>query len=193
MYESLTLTQQTKRVQSRRSAKRNSIYKRLSYAREMIYSNSSHIRIKTLVSYIERTFLETQAFHEQFMILTPEENEQYDDMWIENIRIDIDICLGEVEEYMESRLIDPFSDGSSLHLDFCSNDGSDLIDFEAAACDITTPQMHDNVPDTREPFSPVPKDVSAHISNKVLFNQMMYLTLNFLQLFPMLTISIWIP
>ena len=52
------------------------------------------------------------------MDLILEESGDYDEMWIENIhiRIDIDICLSEVEEYLESRLLDPASNQNSWHL-----------------------------------------------------------------------------
>ena len=113
MLELLPLTQRTVRVNYRRQAKQKSIYKRLNHIRDIISSNGSRTKVQTLVNYIERTFTEAQTSHDQLMDLIPEESEQYDEMWIENIRIDIDICLSEVEEYLESRLLDPVSDQNS--------------------------------------------------------------------------------
>ena len=172
MYELLTLSQQTSRLQSRRIAKRKSIYKRLSHIRKIIASNGSRTKVKALVDYIERTFSETELFHDQLMTLISKDSKDHDDMWIESVRMDIDICLSEVREYIEFRSKDPPSDSesnaSSLHLT-CDDD---LIDLEPSNLNTPTsepcrfidsdidrplfesqPNLHKNHPQ----FPPTPK------------------------------------
>ena len=152
MLELLPLTQRTVRVNYRRQAKQKSIYKRLNHIRDIISSNGSRTKVQTLVNYIERTFTEAQTSHDQLMDLIPEESEQYDEMWIENIRIDIDICLSEVEEYLESRLLDPASDQNSWasSLNLTTDDDINL------ACSFHLASLRSNV----EKKSPDVQDIS---------------------------------
>ena len=119
--ELLPLTHQIRRVYSRRSAKGESFFKRLTYISQLIASNGSCTKITTLITYVERTFNETLTSHEQLMALLSEESDNYNDMWIENLRIDIDVYLSEVQEYFEIRLMDLASDSGCSDKPSCND------------------------------------------------------------------------
>ena len=129
-------------------AKYNSIIKRMDYVHQVKIINGSRKMLKALLIYVERTFRETEIFHEKLMALISEDSIDYDDTQIENLRIKIDICFSELEEYLESRLINPTSDtsstryenklgddegneeGTKIHLEVVSED---LIDLESVS------------------------------------------------------------
>ena len=140
--ELLPLTHQIRRVYSRRAAKRESIFKRLTYISQLIASNGSRTKITTLITYVERTFNETLTSHEQLMALLSEESDDYNDMWIENLRIDIDVYLSEVQEYFEIRLMDLASESGCNDKPDCDDVHHESINSDSLDKDIIT--THDN-------------------------------------------------
>ena len=140
--ELLPLTHQIRRVYSRRAAKRESIFKRLTYISQLIASNGSRTKITTLITYVERTFNETLTSHEQLMALISEESDDYNDMWIENLRIDIDVYLSEVQEYFEIRLMDLASESGCNDKPDCDDVHHESINSDSLDKDIIT--THDN-------------------------------------------------
>ena len=77
--ELLPLSQQIKRLYSRRMAKYNSIIKRMDYVHQVKIINGSRKMLKALLIYVERTFRETEIFHEKLMALISEDSVDYDD------------------------------------------------------------------------------------------------------------------
>ena len=143
--ELLPLTHQIRRVYSRRAAKRESIFKRLTYISQLIASNGSRTKIKTLISYVERTFNETLTSHEQLMALLSEESDDYNDMWIENLRIDIDVYLSEVQEYFEIRLMDLASESGCNDKPDCDDVHHESINSDSLDKDIMTTHENEDI------------------------------------------------
>ena len=114
MQQQLPLSLQIRRLHSRRNAKQNSIAKRIRYIIDIVDEHGSRTKLKSHTIHLERTFTETYIIHEELMPLLPEDSSEYADDLIEDLRLEIDLALSIVHEYLASRDGEPPSETSSI-------------------------------------------------------------------------------
>ena len=148
MQQFITHTVQTKRCRSRRLVKQSSIHKRLRHIFDLINNHGSRTKLQSHVTHLERTFKETYECHESLMLLLPEDSPDFCDDWIEDLRLEIDLGIIEVNEYIGSREGDPPSEVNSQTA-VCDDDSLKLSDDEDL--DITVTFRNDEEADQENP------------------------------------------
>ena len=144
----ITLTVQTKRCRNGRLAKQSPIHKGIRHTFDLINNHGSQTKLQSHVTHLERTFKETYECHESLMLLLPDDNPDFCDDWIEDLRLEIDLGIIEVNEYIASREGDPPSEVNS-YTAVCDDDSLKLSDDEDL--DITVTFRNDEEADQENP------------------------------------------
>ena len=106
-------TSSVNRLRRKRDSKKLAIQKRIKLIGEMITGQKSRTKLASLQSSLKRVFQEAVACHELLLMSLDENDEGYDDEWIEELGIMVDTCASEVDEYLQQRQNDPPSSFTS--------------------------------------------------------------------------------
>ena len=107
-----------KTLKRQRSGKKGAVTRRVNVLNSMIQTQGSRTRIKFIAEELTKSLENAAYCHEQYMLMLDENDPEFTDDWIEDLRMKVDLCISSVQEYLKGRIDEPPSDISSLH---CSN------------------------------------------------------------------------
>ena len=84
----------------------------------MVTNRGSRTQMKSIRAEIYQALETATKCHEEYMQLLDEEDPNFSDDWIEELKLSVSLAAIEVQEYLDSRADEPPSEISSLH---CSN------------------------------------------------------------------------
>ena len=105
-------------VKRQRTGKKSAVTRRVNVLHKMVNSRESRTRITFIRDELCKAVEAAAQCHERYMSLLDEEDMDFSDEWIEDLRMKVDLCISKVQEYLDERAHEPPSDISSLH---CSN------------------------------------------------------------------------
>lgn len=105
------LISQTKR---QRNGKATGVDLRVKTLQEILAERGSRTKLKILSDELQRYFHVATTLHEKYMLLLPEDHEDYSDSWIEELGQKVECCIADVRGHLEERKDEaPSSDCSS--------------------------------------------------------------------------------
>ena len=98
-----------KTATNERTGKKISITKRITIINELMSKQGSRTTLKIHEEKLKRKFSEARESHNKVMrlFMPNEPTDEQGMMWIENLEIVVDQCLGEVQQYLEDHQYDP--------------------------------------------------------------------------------------
>ena len=105
-------------LKRKRAGQKGAITRRINILRNMVTNRGSRTQIKSIKAEIHQTLETATKCHEDYMQLLDEDDPNFSDDWIEDLKLNVSLAAIEVQEYLDSRADEPPSEISSLH---CSN------------------------------------------------------------------------
>ena len=107
--------QKLKQQKRKRAGSKTAITKRVHQILELIQEFGSRTKISFLHDELKHVLHEAIVRHEELMSMLEEDNEQFSDDWIEDLKLVVSTCSGDVNEYFQRRVDDdPSSVASSV-------------------------------------------------------------------------------
>ena len=100
-------------VRRQRDAKTRAIRKRVNQLHELILARGSRTKLRYLQEQLQRVMGEAQTCHEQLMALIDEEDEEFNDDVIEELRIEVNNCGSNIDDHLQERQGEPPSRAAS--------------------------------------------------------------------------------
>ena len=105
-------------VKQQRSAKKSGVTRSVNVLHNMVNFRESRTRITFIRDELYKAVESAAQCHEKYMSLLDEEDMNFSDKRIEDLRMKVDQCTSKVHEYLDERAHEPPSHISSFH---CSN------------------------------------------------------------------------
>ena len=115
---------QLAQINRKRNGKKGSITRRIKEIEHIIEERGSRTKIQFLRDGLEETWEETTHLHEQMMLYLQEDDENFNDDWIEELGNNVNTCLSNVVDYLVERQNDPPSFKTPSQADNQSLNGS---------------------------------------------------------------------
>ena len=103
----------------KRNGTKHRISKMIPEIKDLVEQRGSRSQIRFLKTTLEETLKSAFEFHEALMVLLPDDDPRFNDVWIDELSLNVNSCFGQIEKYLDSRKDDPPSSllSSKKHAD----------------------------------------------------------------------------
>ena len=103
----MSLNRQISQAVRKRNGTKHRISKMIPEIKDLVEQRGSRSQIRFLKTSLEETLKSAVEFHEALMVLLPDNDPRYNDVWIDELSLNVNSCFGQIEKYLDSRKDDP--------------------------------------------------------------------------------------